>query len=370
MGKQKKNELSIKNWVSKSNTLNEIRDSHMTICQMRLFTIYLSKINPKNINSREVTFKLDEYTKIMQFKQTNITRLKESANDLLKVIITFWEEQKKGEKLREFTSCQLFKKVKLSKNEENEWIISINCHDDVLPLMFELKQYLKYELWNILQLSSNNQQRIYELLKQYEKVGTREINVKDLRDFLGIKPNEYPEWADFRKRILEPSEKALEKSTDIKFTWEAVRGGGKGGKIQAVKFNIEKNDLYIRQYTFDEYIAEQNKSDITDNIEEFERSNDIISFLSEARNNELENSWDNRMAFFSEALQNEFTIDQVELIYKLALTFVDKSRHKYNLDTSMYDYLSVKFAELNSKKDIKYRYNYLKKLIELDVIEC
>ena len=44
--------------------------------------------------------------------------------------------------------------------------------------MFDFKdRYFKYELWNALRLKSANQIRMYEILKQYETIGKREIKV-------------------------------------------------------------------------------------------------------------------------------------------------------------------------------------------------
>lgn len=65
--------------------------------------------------------------------------------------------------------------------------MEINASDDALPLMFEFKnRYFTYELWNALRLKSPNQVRMYEILKQYEKIGTRTLTIKELRNLLGI----------------------------------------------------------------------------------------------------------------------------------------------------------------------------------------
>jgi plasmid replication initiation protein len=357
MGEQKKkNELSENYWIVKSNTLNEMRKTHMSISQMRLFAIYLSKINPKELNSREVTFKLEEYTKIMQFKQANTTRLEESAKELLRVVITFREEKKEGEKLKAFTSCQLFKRVKLHKDNEDEWAITIDCHDDVTHLMFELHKYFfKYKLWNILQLTSDNQQRMYEILKQYEYAGVREISVNDLREFLGIKPEEYPRWDNFRRFVLEASQEALARHTDIKFTWEVAGKRGKGGKINRLKFNIEKNEDYIRQYSFlNDYMEEQPKSEIIDHVEGFDHlSNNNISFLSGA-------------------CEDEFSMEELSVLRRILVKIIPYdhsiSSNRYNLN--LYDYLSDKYLEFkksSTKTIIKYRFNYFKAMIEGDI---
>lgn len=49
--------------------------------------------------------------------------------------------------------------------------------------MFDFKErYFKYELWNALSLSSPNQIRMYEILKQYEKIGQRIIQLDELKN--------------------------------------------------------------------------------------------------------------------------------------------------------------------------------------------
>jgi len=353
MAKQKKSELSTANWIVKSNILNEIRYTKMDMSQSRLFAIYLSKINPQNINSREVTFKLDEYAKIMQFKRFNITQLKKSAVDLTKLVIQYEKEDKDGGFL--ITSSILFEYLKFYKNDKDEWLISINCDDKVLHLMFDLKKYFfKYQLWNVLQLSGPNLQRMYELLKQYENAGAREITVKDLREFLGLNPKEYPRWDNFKTRILDASQTALSQHTDIKFTWEVAGKGGKGGKINALKFSIEKNEDYIKQLTLDEFLSEQKSPAIDGEPEEFEQSaeDDILSFMADACN-------------------KEFKFLEIQVLYNMIVKIVPQNGNK-NRQLEMYDYLKSKYDQLNlqaSRTTIKRRFGYIKKIIESDLKE-
>ena len=361
MGKtQNKTELSTKNWVVKSNALNEVRNSRMKISQLRLFSIYLSKINPNEKESRAVKFSLDEYTKIMQFKQANITRMIKTAKDLVGISVTFLGNKEgvyQNNRLREFTTCAIFKSVKLRKEDDGEWYVSIDCNDDVLHLMFELKKhYFKYKLWNAMQLTSPNQLRMYELLKQYEYVGAREINVQDLREFLGLKKDEYTRWNNFRARILDASQTALASRTDIKYTWEVAGRLGKGGKIKTIKFNIEKNDDYIRQFTIDEFFLEQGENVIEGDMQEFEVEN------------ETEEAGDDIVSFLSEACENEFIREEVTLLHDYIVKIVPYGHRNRSLD--LYDYLKSKYDELNyraMKTDIKNRFGYLKKIIEMEL---
>ena len=51
--------------VSKRNVLNELRSNNMTLQELRFFSIYLSKINPQDIDTRVARFPLDDFQKIM-----------------------------------------------------------------------------------------------------------------------------------------------------------------------------------------------------------------------------------------------------------------------------------------------------------------
>lgn len=352
MAKKQKNEkVSENNWIVKSNALNEIRNNRMTITQIRFFSIYLSKINPNDPNSREVTFKLDEYTKIMQFKQTNITRLMSTADDLMKIVVTFFDKEGKysDDGLVGFVKCQLFKRFRLFKRDNDEWYVSIDCHDDVLKLMFELHgYYFKYRLWNAMQLTSTNQQRMYEILKQYEYAGVREISIKDLREFLGIKPNEYTRWERFKIRVLESSQEALANYTDIKFNWEVSGKRGAHGKINAIKFIIEKNDDYVDSLTLDEYLIEQKAPEITDELVAFEYENENLSFLAEA----CENVFDNGQ------------MEELFFLLNKAVPYTTKA----NTMAARYEYLAEKYIYSKNRSTTEGKlFNYLKKVIEADI---
>lgn len=353
---KKSTQLSTENWIVKSNTLNEIKNNNMTISQIRLFSIYLSKINPMDVTSREVTFKLDEYARIMQFKRFNVTKLKKSSIDLTRLTVSYCLDDDKGG--FETTSSIIFNRLKYYKNDDGEWVVTIDCDDKVLPLMFELKKYyFKYKLWNALQLASPNQLRMYELLKQYEYAGVREISVKDLREFLGLNDNEYPLWANFRRRILDASQIALKQYTDIKFTWE-IGQRGKAGKILTLKFNIEKNDGYARQLVLDDFLAGQ-EDPVIEDMQAFEIT--------------TESEWDNRetddiYGFLADACEKEFSVLEITLLHDYIVKIVPYGDRNRSLE--LYDYLKRKYDEMNYravKTNVKNRFGYLKKIIETDM---
>lgn len=332
--------LSEKFIVQKRNVLNELRSNSMTLQELRFFSIYLSKINPRDTSTRKVRFPLSDFQKIMGIgSDMNINHFKNTVNGLLCKIVHI-PTQNGG-----LSSFQLFKECTLDRNEFGEWYVEIDAHDKALPLMFEFKdQYFKYELWNALRLKSSNQLRMYEILKQYEKIGKRELKVSELRELLGILPNEYPRWERFRVRVLDSCQQALAENTDISFTYERGKVG-KGGKWITIIFHISKNEDYIDQLTLDEFIDLQPEAkpiDITE-PEEIDYGGELADLLGSA------------------ACNDEFTPEQIRVIQDLVLRATCTRDH-----IAMCDYLIDKVHLMNTYKP-KNRYKYLCSMIKNDI---
>lgn len=227
--------------VEKRNVLNEIRSNNMTLQELRFFSIYLSKINPRDKATRKVKFPLSDFQRIMDIgTDMNIPHFKLTVRRILQQVVEVPNEKGAG-----YTAFQLFKEAVVEKDENNEWYVEIDAHDKALPLMFDFKnRYFKYELWNALRLKSSNQVRMYEILKQYEKIGRRELTIVELRELLGIAKNEYERWNNFKVRVLDSCQQALRETTDISYTYERGKAG-KGGKWLTIVFHIKKMKIIV-----------------------------------------------------------------------------------------------------------------------------
>lgn len=218
--------------VEKRNILNELKTSLHTTQELRLFSIYLSRINPFDTNTRVVRFPLSEFQQIMNFGKLNIGQLKASANSLLDAKV-FLPKDNGG-----FRGVNLFEVVDLDQDNCGEWYIDINATNAALPLMFDFKdRYFQYQLWNALRLKAPSQIRMYEILKQYEKIGRREIETNKLQELLGVN---YARWDRFKAKVLDNCQQALQDMTDIRYTYERGKTG-KGGKWLTVIFSIYPN---------------------------------------------------------------------------------------------------------------------------------
>lgn len=330
--------------VTKRNVLNELRANNMTLQELRFFSIYLSKINHKNLNTRVVRFSLSDFQTIMELGRININYLKQITNSLLCKVVNIPLDENGS-----YTAFQLFKKCTVNINENGERYIEIDAHDDTLPLMFEFKnKFFSYKLWNALRLKSANQLRMYEILKQYEKIGERIICVEELKELLGIDKKEYQRFGNFKVRILDSCQEALKKYTDIKFTYEAYGKKGRGGKVLTLKFTIQKNENYENPLSLEQFI----------NLEEQSHESEADLF---------EQQFQEKLEFLNQACNNEFSIPELTVIYNLLIKILP-----YNLskeDIELYNYIKRKYDELNwraSYTKITHRFNYLKKVLEAE----
>ena len=183
--------------IKKRNVLNEVRANNMTLQELRFFSIYLSKINAKDISTRVVRFSLSDFQAIMELdSRIKIDYMKKVTDSLLCKVVNVPTER------GGYTGFQLFKECKVDMDDKGEWYVEIDAHDKALPLMFEFQsRFFSYQLWNALRLRSSNQLRMYEILKQYEKIGSRVLGVDELKELLGIDKKEYALFNNFKKWV-------------------------------------------------------------------------------------------------------------------------------------------------------------------------
>ena len=342
--------LQKKYLITKSNTLNEFRPRGMTLQELRFFTIYLSKINPKDEKTKLVRFPVADFQAIMDFDRVDIKKLKGVIDGLLTKVT--------GERLPSggFIRYLFFKECRVDKDENNEWFIEIEASDRALPMMFNLKNhYFKYQLWNTLRLKSMNQLRMYEILKQHEKIGHRVVSVEILKDLLGIESQEYSNFAEFKRRVLNVCQEALAEHTDISYTYEPHGKKGRGGKVLELKFIIAKNKGYIDPLYLDKFIDLNTDTAIDGDYKE-----SILNDLDENGNLYSTGTspiYEERISFLMDACNNEFSRKEIIVLFD---KMPDWAKHDEN---DSHDYLQSKYREMDMRNPDKSRFGYLKSII-------
>jgi hypothetical protein len=84
---------------------------------------------------------------------------------------------------------------------------------------------------------------MYELLKQYESIGSRRVSVQYLKDFLSIESSKFTKYNDFKRFVILVTQKELEDKTDIYFSFSEIK---QGRKIVEIIFTIYSKNTVIQ----------------------------------------------------------------------------------------------------------------------------
>ena len=122
-----------------------------------------------------------------------------------------------------------FHKIKYHAGDGN---LTVQMHPDLKPYLLELKSHFTtLTLEYALLLQSSYAGRIYDLLKQYESIGDRTIDILEFRRMLRI-DNIYTQFSHLKDRVLDVAKKEINSKTDISFDWKPIKEGRKYSKIE------------------------------------------------------------------------------------------------------------------------------------------
>jgi len=222
--------LNEDSWICKDNRL--VNASYkLSIGELKLILAISSMVNPFDEKFKDYVITIKEFAKLLGVNlSTNknfYSRVKKASGILLSKRVTIHE--KEGD----------FQTVWLSGIQyyDNEGKVAVSFHPKLIKYYLQLQKYTKYRLKNITNLNSEYSLKLYEALKQYEKIGERIYELKDLKKFLGVE-NEYDRFYDFKRRILLITQKEVSEKTDISFEFEEIK---EGRSIKAIRFYIKAN---------------------------------------------------------------------------------------------------------------------------------
>jgi plasmid replication initiation protein len=220
-------DLQIKenNIVSKSNTLIEA-NSRLNLVEQKILLCLASNIEPNDRDFKTYTFPIKQFHDLLGLNgSTKYTELSKITKELLSKVI----EIRVGEELIQVSwlSSAIYNR--------NKGTIDMRFDPLLKPFLLELSsKFTSYRLANVVKLKSTYAIRIYELLKQYEDLRERTISLENLRYYLDAM-DVYPNYANFKQRVLKPSQKELNQKTDISFEFEEIK---LGRKVQKIRFII------------------------------------------------------------------------------------------------------------------------------------
>lgn len=247
--------------IVKSNKLVEA-SYKLTAGEQKIIYKLTSIINKNDDDFKEYSFKISEFIKLLGIKdQSKYTEIPKITKGLMKKVFTIHDE--KGELQISWLSSVRYLKG------TGEVILKFDSN--LKPLLLELKkEFTKFNIKNVIRFKSFYSMRIYELLKQYSNIGERIFELNDLRYILGIEPEEYKLYSDFKRYVIKQAQKEINSNkTDMSFEFEEIKTGR---KVTSIKFIIKSNR---KNKSKDEIAAEavssepqtQQKQDLVKNVQ-------------------------------------------------------------------------------------------------------
>ena len=226
------------NLVVKSNQLIQRTRYSLSEKEQKIILYLISKIMPEDDELKRYTFSLSDFCRICGVDDnpqhgSNYSYVKQCLQNLHDK--SFWVKEPDGKE-------RLYSWIKEAEIDGS--IITVELDQKLKPFLLQLKgNFTQYELEYTLAMRGKHPIRIYELLKSYAELGGYDISVSDLRSKLMIDEKAYPEFKEFKRKVLNNSLREINTYTDLDVSVSTIRTGR---CITDLHFTIKKKDYCQR----------------------------------------------------------------------------------------------------------------------------
>lgn len=248
LDKKKRKNTGIK-LIKKANKLVESRYK-FDIWETRVFLSVLAQINKDDEDFAVYRIWYKDVIKAFNLKSAqSYDFLRNAAKELMRKVFYVTNVSNGVKRETEFHIIRSVNYLKEGeKMSDNQDYIDITIDPEMKPLLLQLgnnykgvkgENFTSYDLQNVVKLGAYHI-RIYELLKQYQKIGRRTLRVAEIRRMLEI-TTEYPLFGSLYQKVIKPSVKAINKYTDLNVT--GVEKIKEGRSVAALRFEfVGKSD--------------------------------------------------------------------------------------------------------------------------------
>ena len=223
--------------IRKSNELIEAR-YRLSIWEQRLVLTLLTQISPKDEDFKRYKINIAELAALWQLEGSYAAAIYEEVQSAADSLVGRTIQLSDDPTISETVSWLSYVKYKRGSGE-----VEMEFHSSLKPYLLQLRRYYtEYQFRHVVNFKNQYTIRIYELLKvegfkaEHGKF-SRKLKYEELRILLAISEKEYSLFADFKKRIIDPSVKEICTHTDLHI--EEVRYGKTGRKVTDITFCVK-----------------------------------------------------------------------------------------------------------------------------------
>lgn len=326
--------------VQKSNPLQSLSETELTLPEFKILDAYLARINSHDKEKRTVKFEKGKLEELLGVSRILKDDLDKRLRHLFQVVEIKDETKRKGFKL-----VSLFEEADAEPDENGLWQITLTCTPSAREYVFNIDNigYLRYRLKNVINLTSRYSYILFLYLENNRFRKSWEVSLSELKRLLNCTAESYNQYKVFNDRILKLCQKELTEKTDIRYSYKAIR---RGRKVTAIKFILET-------------LAD---------VEPLQLENQITFNTTPALDEDeaLKKYGSERISFIAEACNYEFSAEEMRVLLDIIVQLYPDSQDQI----ARYNYLMRKYNELKlwaSREKINNRFSYLKKLLENDL---
>lgn len=222
--------------VTKSNYFIMNSSYDLSLEEQKIILTLASMVQPIDEEFKSYNFRIADFMELLGVEdKSKYTEIPKITKELMKKVLEIQE----GNTLLQVAW------LNSARYEKGSGMVTLKFSPDLKPYMLQLKEkFTQYQLANILSMKSKYSPRVYEILKcnEFKKQGYIEIEISDLRKLLKA-DNVYPLYNDFKRFVIERTQKELKKTSDINFDFEEIKTGR---KVTSLRFYIHSNNEKVK----------------------------------------------------------------------------------------------------------------------------
>lgn len=238
MAKTIKKEFQKNELVIHHNYLIEAKYS-VSLQEKRLILLMSSQIQKDDKDLQIYNFSVQELCNLFQIKNKNIYKeIDDVISKLFTRILTL-------KNLTEDSTTKI-SWLTYAKYWHGKGLIQLSFNQKLKPYLLEIqKKFTKISIGEIIGLRSVYAIRIFELLKQYENLGTRTFKIGELKSYCGISNNQYALYSNLKSKVLEISKREINSKTNYIVDYKEIK---ESRKVVEIEWTIKKKNLVAEDY--------------------------------------------------------------------------------------------------------------------------
>lgn len=221
--------------IRKSNELIEARYK-LTIAEQRVVLLLASEISPNDEDFKDYEIRVSDFAEMfgLQTDKSLYEKVQNASDSLLGRTLQLSTDVNSSRKTAWLSYVEYVK---------GSGVVKLRFDKSLKPYLLQLKgHYTQYQFNFVMNFKSQYSMRLYEILKmdafkankhgQFEK----NIDISELRSIFGIDKKDYPLFANFKQKVIQPATSEVSDKTDLIIA--DVKYGKTGRKISNITFVV------------------------------------------------------------------------------------------------------------------------------------